>query len=59
MEREFGWLLDPVTRGDYPEALKVMPVDGWRDQRSVMSSRSMGFIAAVVNNVHDVYVMCM
>jgi beta-glucosidase len=22
MEREFGWLLDPVTRGDYPESLK-------------------------------------
>ncbi len=23
MEREFGWLLDPVTKGDYPESLKV------------------------------------
>lgn len=22
MEREFGWLLDPVTKGDYPEVLK-------------------------------------
>lgn len=22
MEREFGWLLDPLTRGDYPESLK-------------------------------------
>jgi beta-glucosidase len=23
MEREFGWLLDPVTRGDYPQSLKL------------------------------------
>lgn len=22
MEREFGWLLDPLTKGDYPDSLK-------------------------------------
>lgn len=22
MAREFGWLLDPLTKGDYPEILK-------------------------------------
>lgn len=23
MEREFGWLLDPLTKGDYPQILKT------------------------------------
>lgn len=51
MEREFGWLLDPLTKGDYPESLKQSigsDLPAFSDQEKADLKGSIDFIGVNV-----------
>lgn len=58
MEREFGWLLDPLTKGDYPESLKQSigsDLPAFTDQEKADLKGSIDFIGVNVYTARYVY----